>query len=37
MLEGATLADVGYNVGALAVMAVLFLGLGTAMFRWTQD
>ena len=37
MLEGATLADVGYNVGALALMAVLFLGLGTAMFRWTQD
>ena len=37
MLEGATLADVGYNVGALALMSVLFLGLGTAMFRWTQD
>ncbi len=37
MLEGATLGDVGYNVGALALMAVLFLGLGTAMFRWTQD
>jgi ABC-type multidrug transport system permease subunit len=37
MLEGATLADVSYNVGALVLMAVLFLGLGTAMFRWTQD
>ncbi len=37
MLEGATLADVGYNVAALALMAVLFLGLGTALFRWTQD
>ena len=37
MLEGAGLADLGYNVGALVLMAVLFLGLGTAMFRWTQD
>jgi ABC-2 type transport system permease protein len=37
MLEGATLMDVGYNVAALGLMAVLFLGLGTAMFRWTQD
>jgi len=37
MLEGATLADLGYNVGALVLMSVLFLGLGTAMFRWTQD
>ena len=37
MLEGATLMDLGYNVGALALMAALFLGLGTAMFRWTQD
>lgn len=37
MLEGATLADVAYNVGALALMSVLFLGLGTAMFRWSQD
>jgi ABC-2 type transport system permease protein len=37
MLEGATLADVAYNAGALALMSVLFLGLGAAMFRWTQD
>ena len=37
MLEDATLADLSYNVGALALMAVLFLGLGTALFRWTQD
>lgn len=37
MLEGATLADLGYNIGMLALMAVVFLGLGTAMFRWTQD
>ncbi|MGQ0587261.1 MAG: ABC transporter permease [Gammaproteobacteria bacterium] len=37
MLEGAGLADVAWNVGAMAFMAVLFLGLGAAMFRWTQD
>ena len=37
MLEGTGLADLGYNVGALLLMSVLFLGLGTAMFRWTQD
>jgi ABC-2 type transport system permease protein len=37
MLEGAGLADLGYQVGALALMAVLFLGLGAGMFRWTQD
>jgi ABC-type multidrug transport system permease subunit len=37
MLEGAGLADLGYNVGALVLMSVLFLGLGTYLFRWTQD
>jgi ABC-2 type transport system permease protein len=37
MLEGASLADLGYQVGALALMSVLFLSLGAAMFRWTQD
>jgi ABC-2 type transport system permease protein len=37
MLEGAGLADVAYNVGALVLMSVLFLGLGAWMFRWTQD
>jgi ABC-2 type transport system permease protein len=37
MLEGATLADVGYNLGALVLMSVVFLGLGAALFRWTQD
>jgi ABC-type multidrug transport system permease subunit len=37
MLEGATLGDLGYHIGALALMAALFLALGTAMFRWTQD
>jgi ABC-2 type transport system permease protein len=37
MLEGATLADVGYNLAAMGLMAALFLALGTAMFRWTQD
>ena len=37
MLEGAGLADLGYNVGAMTLMAVLFLAAGTALFRWTQD
>jgi ABC-type multidrug transport system permease subunit len=37
MLEGAGLADLGYNVGALVLMTVVFLGLGAWMFRWTQD
>jgi ABC-type multidrug transport system permease subunit len=37
MLEGASLGDLGYNVGALALMAVGFLALGTWLFRWTQD
>jgi ABC-type multidrug transport system permease subunit len=37
MLEGATLADVSYNVTALVVMSVLFLAIGAALFRWTQD
>lgn len=37
MLEGAALADLGYHLGALALMSVLFLGLGAVMFRWTQD
>lgn len=37
MLEGATLADVSYNLAAMGAMAVVFLGLGTLMFRWTQD
>ena len=37
MLEGAGLADVSYNVGALVAMSVVFLGVGAWMFRWTQD
>jgi ABC-type polysaccharide/polyol phosphate export permease len=37
MLEGATLADVSYTVTALVVMSVLFLAIGAALFRWTQD
>lgn len=37
MLEGATLADVGGHVAALAGMSVLFLAAGAALFRWTQD
>jgi ABC-2 type transport system permease protein len=37
MLEGASLADLGYNITALLVMSAVFLGLGAWMFRWTQD
>ena len=37
MLEGAGLAELGYHLGALTLMAVAFLALGAAMFRWTQD
>jgi ABC-type multidrug transport system permease subunit len=37
MLEGATLADVSYNVSAVVVMSVLVLAIGAPMFRWTQD
>lgn len=37
MLEGAGLADLGYNVGVLVLMTAVFLGLGAWMFRWTQD
>jgi ABC-2 type transport system permease protein len=37
MLEGAGLADLGYNVGALVLMSVVFLAAGAALFRWTQD
>jgi ABC-2 type transport system permease protein len=37
MLEGAHLADVAYNVGALVLMSVVFLAAGAGLFRWTQD
>lgn len=37
MLEGAGLADLVYPLAALAAMSALFLGLGAALFRWTQD
>ena len=34
MLDGATLADVGMQVAALAVMSVVFLAFGAITFRW---
>jgi ABC-2 type transport system permease protein len=37
MLEGAHLADLTYHLGVLALTAVLFLGAGAWLFRWTQD
>lgn len=37
MLDGAGLAELWYPFTCLAVMSVLFLVLGAALFRWTQD
>ncbi len=34
MTEGATLAMVGGNIGALAAMTAAFLALGSVLFRW---
>lgn len=34
MLDGATLADVAPQLGALMVMSIVFLALGAAIFRW---
>lgn len=35
--EGATLADLSYHIGALAVMTLIFLGLGAYFFSWNTD
>jgi ABC-type multidrug transport system permease subunit len=37
MLDGAGLADVAYQVIALAAMSVVYLVLGAALFKWRQD
>ena len=36
MFDGASLADVGANVAALVIMAIVFLALGARVFRWNQ-
>ena len=37
MLDGATLTDISYHLLALAAMSGIFLALGAALFKWTQD
>ena len=34
MIDGASLAGVGPHVGVLAAMTVVFLGVGSVLFRW---
>lgn len=35
--EGATLADISYHLGILALMSVLFLSLGAYLFSWNTE
>ena len=35
--EGATLADISYHLGALAIMSALFLVLGAYLFNWNTE
>jgi ABC-type multidrug transport system permease subunit len=37
MLDGATLIDIAPAILSLALMSVVFLGAGAAMFRWRPD
>lgn len=37
MLDGAGLADLGYQLGLLVGMTAAFLTFGSLMFKWTQD
>lgn len=37
MTEGATLMDLKHHIAVLLVMTAVFLGLGTALFRWEGD
>jgi ABC-2 type transport system permease protein len=37
MLDGKGLMDLGYPLGVLSGMTVLFLSIGAGLFRWTQD
>ena len=36
MNDGATLYDIRYNVFALTAMTVIFLTLGSVLFRWRK-
>ena len=35
--EGATLADISYHLGVLAIMSVIFLALGAYLFNWNTE
>ncbi len=35
--EGATLADISYHLGILALMSVVFLSLGAYLFNWNAE
>jgi ABC-type multidrug transport system permease subunit len=35
--EGATLADISYHLGVLAVMSTVFLILGAYLFSWNTE
>lgn len=37
MLDGASLGEIAYHLGVLGLMSAIFLTLGAALFRWTQD
>lgn len=37
MLDGATLADLGYHLAVMGGTSVVFVALGAGLFRWTQD
>ena len=37
MTEGAALSDLGYSIGLLCVMTIIFLAVGAALFRWEGD
>ena len=37
MLDGLTLSDLSFNVGALVLMSVVFLALGAGLFKWAPD
>ena len=37
MLDGASLTDLSYPIGMMAGMTAVFLSIGAAGFKWTQD
>jgi ABC-type multidrug transport system permease subunit len=37
MLDGRSLPDISYNLGALLLMGIVFLTAGAGLFRWAPD